>query len=188
MLLLSYPIETERLLLRPFETSDHAALHAIHSREDLTRYLYWGPRGPEEVSEVLADKVAGARLEYEGDVLHLAAALRDGGALVGDILLMWRSLVHRSAEIGFLFHPDHHGRGYATEAAAALLRLGFEELGLHRVYGRLDARNTASARVLEKLGMRREAHLVENEWVKGEWTDEAVYGMLDREWEARAGS
>ena len=87
-----------------------------------------------------------------------------------------------------MFHPEHHGRGYATEATAELLRLGFEELGLHRMYGRLDARNSASARVLEKLGMRHEAQLVENEWVKGEWTDEAIYAMLDREWEARAGS
>lgn len=188
MLVPSYPIETERLLLRPFATSDHTALLAIHSREDLTRYLYWGPRGPAEVSEVLVDKVAGAKLEQEGDVLHLAVVLREEGTLVGDVLLMWSSLVHRSAEVGFVFHPDHHGRGYATEATAALLRLGFEELGLHRIYGRLDARNTASGRVLEKLGMRREARLVENEWVKGEWTDEAIYGMLDREWEARAGS
>jgi RimJ/RimL family protein N-acetyltransferase len=187
MVLPAYPIETERLLLRPFARADHAALLAIHSREDLTRYLYWPPRGPEEVAEVLADKVACAKLEQEGDVLHLAAVLREEGTLVGDILLIWRSFVHRSAEVGFVFHPDHHGRGYATEATAALLRLGFEELGLHRIYGRLDARNAASARVLEKLGMRREAHLVENEWVKAEWTDEAIYGMLDREWEARAG-
>lgn len=102
VLLPSYPIETDRLLLRPFAPSDHAALLAIHSREEVTRYIYWAPRGPEEVSEVLADKIAGAKLE--------------------------------------------------------------------------------------QLGMRREAHLVENEWVKGEWTDEAIYGMLDREWEARAGS
>jgi RimJ/RimL family protein N-acetyltransferase len=184
----SYPIETDRLLLRPFAPSDHAALLAIHSREELTRYLYWGPRGSDAVSEVLAEKVAGAKLEQEGDVLNLAAVLREEDTLVGDIVLMWRSLAHRQAEVGFVFHPDHHGRGYATEATAALLRLGFEELGLHRIYGRIDTRNTASGRVLERLGMRREAHLVENEWVKGEWTDETIYGMLDREWEARAGS
>ena len=65
-----------------------------------------------------------------------------------------------------------------------MLRIGFEELGLHRIAGRLDARNEASARVLERLGMRREAHLVENEFVKGEWTDELVYAMLEQEWRA----
>jgi RimJ/RimL family protein N-acetyltransferase len=67
-----------------------------------------------------------------------------------------------------------------------MLRLGFEGLGLHRIIGRLDGRNRASARVLEKLGMRREAHFVENEYVKGEWTDEVVYAILDREWRSRA--
>ena len=63
-----------------------------------------------------------------------------------------------------------------------MLRLAFAELGLHRVVGRLDARNTASAAVLERLGMRREAHLVDNEWVKGEWCSELDYAVLAQEW------
>ncbi|MCW2947645.1 MAG: GCN5-related N-acetyltransferase, partial [Actinoallomurus sp.] len=92
---------------------------------------------------------------------------------------------HRQGEVGYIFHPDHGGRGYATEAAEVVLRLGFEELGLHRIVGRLDGRNTASARVLERLGLRREAHFVQNELVKGEWTDEVVYAMLADEWRAR---
>jgi RimJ/RimL family protein N-acetyltransferase len=83
-------------------------------------------------------------------------------------------------------HPDHQGHGYATEATGLVLRLGFEELGLHRIVGRLDARNVASAGVLERLGMRREAHLRENEFVKGEWVDELVYAMLASEWRERA--
>ena len=74
------------------------------------------------------------------------------------------------------------GQGYATEAARALLALAFESYGLHRVFGRLEARNVASARVLERIGMRREAHLVENEWIKGEWQSELVYALLAREW------
>ena len=76
----------------------------------------------------------------------------------------------------------HQGNGYATEAARPLLDWAFGDLALHRVIGRTEARNTGSARVLEKLGMRREAHLVENEWVKGEWQSELVYAILDREW------
>jgi RimJ/RimL family protein N-acetyltransferase len=83
-------------------------------------------------------------------------------------------------------HPDHQGRGYATEAAAALLELAFDGFGMHRVIGRLEARNTPSARVLEKLGMRREAHFVENELVKGEWQSELVYAVLAAEWAAEA--
>jgi RimJ/RimL family protein N-acetyltransferase len=125
-------------------------------------------------------------LAEEGDGLNLAGVTADGGALVADMSLMWRSDEHRMGEVGYILHPAFTGRGYATEAARALLRLGFEEFGLHRIIGRIDARNTASARVLERLGMRREAHLVENEWLKGEWTDEVVYAMLEREWEAIA--
>jgi RimJ/RimL family protein N-acetyltransferase len=89
---------------------------------------------------------------------------------------------HRQGEIGFTFHPDHHGHGYATEASRELLRIGFEDYDLHRICGRLEPRNVASARVLEKLGMRREGLLLENEWVKGEWQSELIYAILDREW------
>jgi RimJ/RimL family protein N-acetyltransferase len=84
-----------------------------------------------------------------------------------------------------VFNPDHHGHGYATEAARALLRLAFGEFGFHRVIGRIEARNTASAGVLERLGMRQEAHLIENEYVKGEWQSETVYAILAREWRAQ---
>src|SRR5262249_32511151 len=120
-----------------------------------------------------------------GQGLHLVAELADTGELAGDCVFFWRSEQHQKGEIGYTFNPAYQGRGLATEAAVALLRLGFEGLGLHRITGRLDARNIASARVLERAGMRREAHLVENEFVKGEWSDELVYAMLRREWEAR---
>jgi RimJ/RimL family protein N-acetyltransferase len=98
------------------------------------------------------------------------------------VSLLWLSVQHALGEIGFAFHPDYQGRGYATEAARVVLRFAFEELKLHRVIGRLEARNTASARVLAKLGMRREALLAENEYVKGEWQSELDYAILDREW------
>jgi RimJ/RimL family protein N-acetyltransferase len=131
---------------------------------------------------VLGEKAQRTVIAKVGDGLNLAAVTADGGELVGDMSLMWRSEEHRMGEVGYLLHPAATGRGYATEAARALLRIGFEELGWHRIIGRIDARNAASARVLERLGMRREAHLVENEWLKGEWTDEVVYAMLEREW------
>jgi RimJ/RimL family protein N-acetyltransferase len=180
----SYPIETERLLLRPFAATDFEAMFAMHSLPDVVRYLYWEPRTEQEVREVLERKAGEIAITTEGDKLSLAAVLKTTGELIGDVMMQWVSREHRQGEIGFIFHPDHHGRGYATEASRALLRLAFEELQLHRVVGRLEARNGASARVLEKLGMRPEAHFVENEYVKDEWQSGLVYAILDREWRA----
>ncbi len=160
-------------------------LHAIQSREDVNRYLYWSARNREEVAEVITKRIGMAALEREGDILVLAVELRETGTVIGDVNLAWLSEQHRQGEFGFVFHPDHHGRGYAGEAAVEMLRLGFEGLGLHRIIGRADGRNQASARLMEKLGLRREAHFVQNEIVKGEWTDEVVYAMLATEWADR---
>ena len=180
------PIETERLLLRAFRPQDFDAVFAMQSRPDVARFLYWDARTEEEVRDALATKVAATAIRAEEDILFLAVELKATGELVGDVVLVWTSKQHLAGEIGFIVHPDHHGHGFATEASRVLLRLAFEDLHLHRVYGRVEGRNIASARVLEKLGMRREAHLVENEFVKGEWQSELVYAMLRREWVAGA--
>ncbi|GII79440.1 N-acetyltransferase [Sphaerisporangium rufum] len=182
MLSPAYPIETPRLSLRPFTMDDLDGLHSFHSRADVARYLYWDARTLDETRTALAKKTEMAELRKGGEDLNLAVELRETGELIGDLYLFWRSAEHRQGEIGFIFHPDHHGRGLAGEASREILRLGFEDLGLHRIYGRCDGRNTASARLMERLGMRREAHLVENELFKGEWSDELVYAMLRREW------
>jgi RimJ/RimL family protein N-acetyltransferase len=183
----SWPLETERLRLRPFVASDLEAMYEIYSDPGVVRYLYEPQRSRAGVTELLARKAANTRLEAEGDGLSAAVVRRDDGRLVGDVSLVWVSESHRQGEIGFVMHPAHQGRGYASEAAAPLLAFAFETLGLHRVVGRTEARNAGSARVLEKLGMRREAHLVENEWVKDEWQSELDYAILAREWRALRG-
>jgi RimJ/RimL family protein N-acetyltransferase len=176
------PIQTERLLLRPFEADDFDPLLEIHSRPDVARYVPWEPRNAAALRPVFERKLYRWPCD-ESNGLSLAVILRDGGALIGDASVFSISSEHLGAEIGFLFHPDHHGRGYAREANEILLRLAFENLGLHRVVGRADARNISSTRLMERLGMRREAHFVANEWLKGEWTDEVVYAILREEWE-----
>ena len=179
---LTGPVETERLLLRPFAAGDFEAVFAMQSRPDVARYLYWEARTEAEVRAALERKIGGVAIRSEGDALFLAAVLKTTDEVVGDVVLEYVSREHRTGEIGYIVHPDHQGNGYATEAMTVLLRLAFDELDLHRVIGRVEARNAPSARVLEKLGMRQEAHLVENEYVKGEWQSELVYAILDREW------
>jgi RimJ/RimL family protein N-acetyltransferase len=181
----AYPIETPRLLLRPFESGDFDDLFAILSHPEVARYLYGEPETADEVRESLARRIGRSAIAAEGDRLQLAVVPKAGSTMVGYVTLIWRSRAHRQGEIGFVFHPDHQGQGYAGEATEALLPLGFEGLRLHRIVGRCDARNGRSGRLLERLGMRLEAHLVENEFVKGEWADELVYAMLEREWWAR---
>jgi RimJ/RimL family protein N-acetyltransferase len=179
------PLRTARLLLRPFEDADLDALHDIHGREDVARFLPWGPRSVDDVRAMIERRKGLVRLERSGDGILLVLVVGPDGPLIGDIDLQLLSLEHRQGEIGYVLHPVHQGHGYATEAAEAMLRVGFETYDLHRIVGKVDVRNEASARVLERLGMRREAVFRENEFFKGEWTDEAVYAILADEWRAR---
>jgi RimJ/RimL family protein N-acetyltransferase len=179
-----YPIETDRLFLRPLAPSDAEAVHAYQGREDVCRYIPYEPRSLRDVHESIA-RHARSVLEESGQALLLAVVRRADDVLVGDVMLAWTSKEHGTGELGYVVNPDFHGNGYATEAGAALLRLGFADLGLHRIIARIDARNSASAAVLRRLGMRQEAYLCENEWFKGEWTDEIDFAILGSEWTAR---
>jgi len=179
-----FRLETDRLLLRPFAPSDHEAMHAIYSRPDVVELLYEGPHDEDEVQRRLELKINQRQIDGPGDTLRLAVLLKANGRVVGDVVLTWIDNEYRQGEIGFVLHPDHHGKGYTTEAARLLLRVAFDVLGLHRVFGRTEVRNVASIKVMEKLGMRREADFVENEFVKDEWQSEVVYAILDREWKA----
>jgi RimJ/RimL family protein N-acetyltransferase len=184
-----YPIETDRLLLRPLDpATDVDAVLTYQSRPDVCRYIPYEPRTREQLAERLADPARNrSTLEEPGQVLSLAVVEKQTGTLVGDVVLFWHSAEHRGGEIGYVINPDHTGRGYATEAARALLALAFDGLDLHRVVGRIDSRNTPSAAVLRRLGMRQEAVLVENEWFKGEWTTEIDFAILAAEWRAGSG-
>lgn len=177
-----WPVQTARLTLRPFVEDDLEAMHAIRSDPDVARYLYRGPfQTLEETRKFLEQRMASPAWLREGDWLSAAVVEDESGLTVGDVAFHWVSESDRTAEIGFVIDPRRQGKGYATEAAKALVDWAFAA-GFHRVIGRTEARNAGSARVLEKLGMRREAHFVENEWVKGEWQSELVYAILDREW------
>ena len=139
MVELPLPIETSRLRLRSFVPGDLAALHAIRSREEVHRWRYSQPCSEDEVREMIERRIARVEDAPETGVA-LAVELRESGELVGDVSLTLGSPEHRQAEIGFIFHPDHHGQGYATEAAEAVVALAFGTYDLHRVYGRLEAR------------------------------------------------
>jgi ribosomal-protein-alanine N-acetyltransferase len=113
---------------------------------------------------------------------QFAVILRAEDELIGSCGIRKSTPCAREAEIGFEFHPAHWGRGYATESAGLLLAFGFEELGVHRIWARCLAENRSSSRVLERLGMRLEGKLRQNEWFTDRWWDTLLYGMLEDEW------
>jgi RimJ/RimL family protein N-acetyltransferase len=180
----AYPLRSERLLLRPLTTGDGDGLLAYRSRADVSRYVPFEPMRRADIIERIANQWSRAELTDERQSLTLGVEVSETGELAGDVVLFWHSRTHAGGEIGYVFHPDLGGRGYATEAATAMLRLGFETLGLHRIIARIDERNEPSVRLARRLGMRQEARLVRNELFKGEWSTELDFAMLADEWYA----
>lgn len=184
MLELAHPVRTARMDLRPYEMSDLEGIHDLFRREDVCRYLIWEPMSLDEARTKLEQRVQQRRIEADGDALMLVAEEAETGRMVGELMLRLASVDSGQGEIGWSIHPDVQGRGLATEAARELLRLGFEELGLHRIFAGCDPRNAASLRVMEHIGMRREAEFVESELLKGEWIGEIICAILASEWRA----
>ncbi len=174
------PIKTARLVLRPFTAADEEDMLAFESLPEVARYLMTEPLSPAENALELARRRGLTVLREEGDTLLVA--VEHEGRVIGWVQLIWHSAEHRQGEFGYVFHPDVHGRGFATESAVEMLRIGFEHLRLHRIVGRCDPRNTRSAAVLERIGLRKEAHFVDSAVFKGDWGGELVYAMLDHEW------
>ena len=183
---LVYPVLTRRLVIRPLAPSDLARHYEIFSNPDVVRYLYEEPFDLQGAKEHLSRRCV-TDLPAEGSWINFGVEVQDVGVLIGELGLGNVSVAHAHYEIGYVFDTAYCGNYYATEGAELVVEMAFSVLGAHRVSGRLDARNVPSSRVLERLGMRREALHVQNEFVKGEWTDELVFAVLESEWRAARG-
>ena len=177
-------LTTGRLVLRELEEGDWPAVLAYQSDPRYLRYYEWTERTEEDV-RAFVRMLVGLREEEPRTKFQLAVALREGGQLIGNCGIRVNNPATREANIGYELDPRQWGRGYATEAARAILGFGFAELHAHRVWAECVADNAGSARVLEKLGMRREAHFREDRWYKGRWWDTLIYAILDHEWRGR---
>lgn len=168
---------TPRLLLREFRNSDHSAVHAYASDPEVTRYTDWGPNSPEATAAFLAetehDAAAEPRTEYT-----LAVVDRVDDVLIGAVHLGLTSQAHRRGDMGYVLARPRWRKGYATEAAAAILWFGFEQAGLHKITATCDPDNVASARVLSKIGMRPEGHLHQHLLIHGQWRDRLLFAAI----------
>ncbi|WP_161498684.1 GNAT family N-acetyltransferase [Microterricola pindariensis] len=185
------PIQTERLILRPLAESDIDDIWQYQRLDEVLRYIPWPKRDFEAAAAHTRWRAAAHSLDADGRAIFLACVLapspdagEHAGRVIGDVMLRLSSVETAELEIGWVFHPDFHGRGYATEAAAAMQRLAFDGIGAHRLVAHLDPRNEASARVCAKLGLAHEGTLRESYYDKGEWSDAGLYAMIARDWRA----
>jgi RimJ/RimL family protein N-acetyltransferase len=179
-------IVTERLCLRPFRPEDLAALVAYRSAPEVARYQSWDTTFAMADAERFLAEQQTVELGRPGGWVQLAATGRDTSELYGDCAVHVRADQPATAEVGVTFAPAHQGTGLATEALSAVVTTLFDEHGLHRIYAETDDRNAAVHRLLERLGFRCEARLVDADWFKGEWTTVRTYAILRREWDRRA--
>lgn len=176
-------IVTERLVLRDFTMEDAPAVHLYGSDPEVVRYMPWGPNTWTDTQDFLR-----RRLDEQGTdprrSFGLAATLASSGELIGASGIRVTSTQLREANMGYAYRRDVWNRGYATEAARALVTFGFEDLGMHRVYAYCDVDNVASVRVLQKTGMQREGLLRRHMPIRGRWRDSYLYAVLEDDWRA----
>jgi RimJ/RimL family protein N-acetyltransferase len=176
------PRRTERLVLRPFRFGDETDVIAYRSRPEVVRYMPTEPMHASGAPAFIAERLDATSIAADQDKIILA--VEHDGRVIGDVVVRTEHYADRQVEIGWALNPEYHGKGLASEAARELLALAFGDLGMHRAWAQLDPRNTASARLCERLGMRREALFRQDIWFKGEWGDTAIYAILADEWRA----
>lgn len=178
------PVElrTERLLLREFRRSDVPVLHQYNLHPALQRFEDGPPVTEYQFYQIVQDIIAEQNQEPRQSFYFIMERLEDQ-QVMGSIYLAIRDAAARQAELGYMLGFDYWGCGYTTEAGRCLVDFGFTTLRLHRIYAEVISENMASVRVLEKLGMRREALLRENRWFHNRWWNTCIYAILEHEGE-----
>ena len=180
------PIRTERLVLREFTMDDWPAVHRYGSDPEVMRYMMIRPYTEQQSRDFVEAEIA-RQAQEPRENYDLAVVLTATKELIGSagIRMIWPK--QREASMGYILRRDCWGRGYATEAAIEILRLGFERMGAHRIVASCDVDNLASARVAEKLGMTREGLGRQNFWSPAHngWRDTYFNAILEDEWKAR---
>jgi RimJ/RimL family protein N-acetyltransferase len=172
-----------RIKLRPLVLNDALTLLRYRSDPAVRRFQSWEPETLDMVLEFIQALAREPNLPgtwFQFGIIHRAT-----GELIGDCGIHFPRDEDHQAEIGITLAPAHQGQGFAAETLALVFDYLFGELGKHRVYGSVDPANTASLHLLERVGMRKEAHFLESLWFKGHWADDVVYGLLSREWSER---
>lgn len=175
---------TDRLKLRRFGPDDLPTLVAYRSDPEVARYQTWTEHWSLSDAEAFLGRDRAIAVGTRGAWTQIALERTDSGTLCGDVALHFLATQPDTVEVGVTLDPAHQGQGFATEALRATITWLFEAHAAHRVLANADARNAPVRRLLERLGLRQEAELLEADWFKGEWTTLCTYAVLGREWTA----
>ncbi len=177
-------IKTERLLLREFVAEDWRAVYAYQNDPRYLEFYEWEHRSEQDV-KAFVQRFLDQQADLPRVKFQLAIVLPNSNKLIGNVGIRKREVKSYQAELGYELDPREWNNGYATEAATAMLQFAFEQWRVHRVSARVNGNNHSSLRLLEKLGLRQEGRLREEEFFKGRFWDTLVYGMLEEEWRWR---
>jgi RimJ/RimL family protein N-acetyltransferase len=170
-------------VLREWQTDDWVFAHQWSSDPKAVAYMQFGPNTEEETKEfifkVITYQTEEPRLHFE-----LAVTLKETGEVIGGCGIRIVDAENQTASMGYMYTQRYWGHGYGTEAAAALVDFGFSKLKVHRIWATCDPENIGSARILEKAGMRKEAHFRQHMLVRGQWRDSLLYAILEDEYAA----
>lgn len=174
--------QTKHLVLRPFIESDLKALHEYASDPDVVKYMTWGAHTPQD-SRLFLEMAMDNYMRSKGRSLDFAVVLKQSGKVIGGCHI-YSEMPKKEAAVGWVLNKNYWNRGYGTEIAGEIIKIGFQELNLRRIWSCCDTLNHGSYMVMEKNRMRREGVFLKSRFCKGEWHNEYLYAILKEEWEA----
>lgn len=178
---MNIPILTDRLRIDRLDTANASAMYRFRSDPDIAKYQNWEPSSVKEIESFILG-LRSKEIGQPGAWYQLGIFLKENDELIGDLGIHVRNDNSKQAEVGITLSGQYHGQGLASEAFTALLGFLFDQLNIHRVFGSVDPRNTPSMTLMQRVGMRKEAHLKESLWFKGSWADDVIFAMLEREY------
>jgi len=171
---------TERLKLRPVSIDDKETVFRYRSDSDTNKYQGWIPENIKDVEEFIGKTAT--EPDLPGTWFQLVIIEKRTDSIIGDIGIHFLNTDNKQVEIGYTLDRDYHGKGYAKEALIRVIDYLFNDLKKHRITASIDPKNTASIKLVEKLGFRKEAHFIESLYLNEKWVDDAVFAILEKEW------
>ncbi|MEM1321344.1 MAG: GNAT family protein [Bacteroidota bacterium] len=177
---MSIALYSKRLKIRPLQMEDTAALFAYRSDAVTNQFQSWIPKSKEEVEAFIRKNPT--EVNVPESWFQVALVKQEDGQMIGDIGIHFKGSDNRQVELGCTLDKRFHGQGYASEGLNRVIQYLFEELDKHRIVASIDPQNKPSMQLMERLDFRKEAHFVESLWIKGQWVDDIIYALLQREW------